>query len=115
MKPIVLALKDLRNTLFSMGIFASLIDSLIVMLVFVLAFMLLEVPWYYSIIPFGVYFAIHHKRKLRQAKLSFVEQKFPDLHEELRTAADNVHRENEIISGLNEDVLKKMRDGKKIV
>ncbi len=108
-KPVVSALKELKKVLFEMGIFASLVDSLLVLLAFVLVFMLILVPWYYALIPFAVYFCFHHIRKLKEASLPYVEGKFPDLKEQLITVADNTDKENEVVQRLNSEVLHKMK------
>ena len=64
MKPIGKALLELRSTLFSIGMFNSLVDSFIVLLFGVLACLLLTVSWYWALIPFLIYFVFKTRKTL---------------------------------------------------
>lgn len=110
MKPIQAALQELKTTVMTMVICHALIDSFVIFLLFVLVFILLNIYWYVSMIPFMIYAVIHTLTLIKYTKYEFIEKKLPFLHEQLRTVADNIHLENDVINALNVDVLRKMRD-----
>ncbi|MBI4145063.1 hypothetical protein HY493_02550 [Candidatus Woesearchaeota archaeon] len=109
MKPIGKALLELRTTLFSIGLFNSLLDSFLVLLFTLLGLILLKLPWELAFIPFAVYFVWHTRTILRALGYNDVEARVPQLREALRTAADSLETENEVVRGLHQEVLDKMR------
>lgn len=109
MKPIGRALLELRSVLFSIGLAASLLDSMIVLLFGVLVALLLSLPWWLALVPFGLYFVWHSRALLRALGYADVERRVPQLREALRTAADSLSQENEVVRGLHQEVLEKMR------
>lgn len=109
MKPIGKALLELRTVLFSIGLFNSLLDSFLVLLFSLLGLILLELPWELAFIPFLVYFVWHTRSILRMLGYNDVETRVPQLREALRTAADSLETENEVVRGLHQEVLDKMR------
>lgn len=111
-KPIALALEETKAALHQLTLFNSIMDSLCVFLISVLIFTLLSINWYYAFIPFILYGTIHTYRALKGITYKFVEEKVPTLKEQLRTAADHVNTENEVVDLLHQDVLKLMRDVK---
>lgn len=110
MKPIQAALTELKTTVMTMVVCNALIDSFVVFLVFVLACLLLNIYWYISLAPFIIYAIIHTMTLVKYTKYEFIEKKVPFLKEQLRTVADNIHLENQVINELNVEVLRKMRD-----
>lgn len=109
MKPIGKALLELRSVLFSIGLCNSLLDSMIVLLFGVLVVLLLSLPWWLALIPFGAYFLWHTRGVLIALGYSDVEKRVPQLKEALRTAADSLALENEVVRALHQEVLDKMR------
>ena len=81
-------------------------------LIGVLACLLISINWYYSFVPFAIYFVFYLKRRARRINYKTVERKAPFLHEKLRTVADNLYKNNEIINSLNQEVLNRIRDVK---
>lgn len=109
MKPIGRALLELRAVMFSTGLFNSLIDSMVVFLLSLLVFLLFGIHWSWSFLPFGIFFIWNTRRKLRKLGYFNVEKKVPELKEALRTAADTVNKENEIVNALHKEVIEKMK------
>jgi hypothetical protein len=110
MKPIAQAIAETRQAVNSIMLFNSIIDALLVLFICSLAAILFHVPWYYALIPFGIYTVVHTRSNLRLANLREVEEKAPELKEQLITVADNLRDTNDIIEELNADVLRKMRE-----
>ncbi len=111
MKKIEHALKELVRTVLSIAFMNSVIDSLVVFLIFLLIFNLTMIKWYYSFIPFFVYFIFNCYLTIRNARIKYIEKQLPFLKEQLITVNDYIKRdENEMISALNEEVLQKMRE-----
>jgi len=110
MKKIEHALQELVRTVLGIALTNSIIDSLVVFLIFLFIFNVTMVKWYYSFIPFVLYFIFNCYFTVRSARINYIEKKLPFLNEQLRTVSDNVSKENDIINALNEDVLQKMRD-----
>jgi len=63
----------------------------------------------WSFVPFGLYFIVNTRKRLRKLGYFNVERQVPELKEALRTAADSVHKENEIVNALHKEVLNKMK------
>lgn len=108
MKTIEKALRELKFNVVIMAATNSLIDSLVVFLIFFLVFLLIQIPFYYTFIPFILYLMLHTWYVIRSAHFEYIERRVPFLREQLRTVADNLHKDNSVINELNEEVLKKM-------
>lgn len=108
-KPIQHALRELRMTLIEINVLTWFLDTLVVFLVSNLAFYLLTLPWVYAFIPTGIYAVIHAWHQRKNTTYQYVEEKVPELKEQLITAADNTDKEYEIVESLNKDVLKSMK------
>ncbi len=85
-----------------------ILDSLLIFLIGLLVCMIFALPWGLSFIPFGIFAVRHTTKKFNRIKLRHVEGKVPELKYQLTTAADNLYRENELVDGLQEDVLRLM-------
>lgn len=109
MKIIENALAEVRKLLILSKVFKSVIDSLIVFLAFFLLFIFIKISWYYAIIPFILHLFIYGRKNLRSIRYSQVEKLVPELNEKLRTAADYVGRDNEVVDALDAEVLKDMK------
>ena len=109
MKIIESALAELRRTLILIKLFNSSIDSILVLVGFILAFVLIKIPWYYALIPFLLHAIIYMPRKMKDVKYLEVEDRVPILKEKLRTVADNLGKSNELIDELNKEVLQEMK------
>lgn len=109
MRAIARALVEIKKLLFFITMFTNFIDSVIVFLVFYFLFILFKIPGYYGVVPALIYFFFFGKKKIRGISYKYVESRVPGLKERLRTAADNLHKENELVSSLNKDVLAEMK------
>lgn len=109
MKRIERALKELKQTVSTIVFLSALLDSFVVLALFILLFRLMSVRWYWAFIPFGLYLLVHAFTSIKKARLDVVEKKVPMLKEQLTTAADTVQVENPIVAALQEEVIAKMR------
>jgi len=109
MKPIGKALLELRTVMLGIGLFNSGIDSMVILLFSLLGLALFGLPWEIALIPFCAYFFIHTRKMLKVLGYSDVESRVPQLREALRTAADNLGGDNEVVRSLHDEVLQKMR------
>ena len=109
-KPIASAIEELKKAALQISLCSAFLDSLIVFMISMLILKLVSVAWYYAFIPFIIYAIIHTLRNLiSHTKLAFIETLVPELKEELRTAADYINKDNELLQSLNLEVLKKMK------
>jgi hypothetical protein len=109
-KPIVLALREAKRSVFIIVLFNSVIDALVALMLLLLGCMLFTLPMWYAVIPALVYALVHTYGNLREINFSKIEEKFPLLNEQLITVADNTKEQNEIVDALNQEVLHKMKE-----
>jgi hypothetical protein len=109
-KPIIAALNEVRSAVTQITLFTCLLDTLVVFLISALVLILVSLPWWYALFVAVVYGALHVWRNLtRHRNLRYVEEKVPELEEQLITVADTTDRENAIVQSLQQDVLQNMR------
>ncbi len=109
-KPILAALQEVRNAVLQITLFSSLLDTLVVFLICTLILILVSIPWWYAAPIALLYGGIHtHRTIKRNTNFAYVEEKAPELQEQLTTVADNTDKENQIVESLQQDVLKLMR------
>ncbi len=109
-KPILAALKEVRSAVSQITVFTALLDTLVVFLICALVLILITLPWWYALFPAVLYGALHTYRNVKKRKnLAYVEEKVPELQEQLITVADNTDKENAIVASLQQDVLRGMR------
>lgn len=109
-KDIELALKELKKTVRSIALTQSLMDCLVVFSLFLLAFILSGVEWWWAGIPAGIYLVFHLITTVRIVNLANIERRVPILYEQLRTAADTVDDENQVINELRQEVINKLKE-----
>ena len=109
-KPIALALKEAKKSIRQIVIFNSIIDTLVMYLIVLLICLVLTLHSWYALIAAIVYGIIHTRGNLKDVNFKSIEDKFPQLKEQLITVADNIKENNEIIEALNAEVLQKMRE-----
>jgi hypothetical protein len=109
-KPIALALREAKKSVLQIVLFNSLIDTLVVYMLLLMACMLLTLPGWYALVPALVYAVVHTYGNLKDVNFLKIEEKFPALKEQLITVADNWKEQNEIVDALNQEVLQKMRE-----
>jgi len=109
-RPIFAALKEVRSAVTQITLFTSLLDALIVFTLCVLVFILIGLEWWYGLAIALAYGSVHTYRSVKKRQnLAYVEEKVPELSEQLTTVADNTDKDNPIVLSLQEDVLRGMR------
>jgi len=109
-KKISQALRELMLTLKTIQVFNSVLDTLIVFSVAMLVITLIgALQWYYGLIIAVPFLIVHTWANLRKVSLKSVEDKVPSLKDALRTSADYIHKENEVVIQLHSEVLQNMR------
>jgi len=109
-KPIAKALREAKTAILRLVILNSFIDTLVVYMLLLLGCTLLTLPRWYALVPALAYSIIHTYGNFKDVNFARIEDKVPELKEQLITVADNLKMENEIIEDLNKEVLKKMKD-----
>ena len=109
MKPIKAAIKELKGTVRTIALTQAMLDSFVVFLLFFFVFIMIQISWYWALVPFVLYAIVHSVLSMRAAKLLRIEEKIPGLSEALRTANDNADKDNPVVNELFEDVLLKMK------
>jgi len=108
-KPIRYALREAKLALWQIALFNSAIDTVVVLMLFILCCLLFSFPQWYALVPTFFYAILHTYGNVKEIKFSTIEKKFPVLDEQLITVADNLKENNEIIDSLNQEVLAKMK------
>ncbi len=109
-KPIIAALQEVRSAVMQITLFTSLLDALVVFLISALVLILITLPWWYAFIIAVLYGVTHTVRNMkRHRNLAYVEEKVPELQEQLITVADTTAQDNAIVESLRQDVLQGMR------
>ena len=93
------------NVLFdNMIIFNTLLMAIIIFLSSYMVLSVLGINIIFSIIPPIIYISIYLFIELRKNKYLMVENRFENLNEKIRTAADNIYSENPIVDELRQEV-----------
>ncbi len=104
------AITEVRSTLAKLLVFEAALNAI---LVFLIAFLLLSIfnlPLIYPIAVAALYFFIYVRNKSKLSKIRMVEQKYSNLNEKLRTAAEYTNEENRVINSLHSEVLQDLRN-----
>ena len=96
-KPISIALREAKQSILQLVLFHSVFDALVMFLLMVLVCLLLSLPKWYALIPTAVYAIIHTYGNLKDVSFQAIEEKYPNLKEQLITVADNWKEQNEIV------------------
>lgn len=102
--------REVRNTIIEVLIIPSLLDGILLFLLFYLILSLFEFHPLLAIIPAAAYtlFIIWRESKINALKL--VEKYYPRLHEKLRTAADYADVDDIMVNELHTEVLQEIRN-----
>jgi len=109
MSQIIQVINEIKKELFKIGIFQSLLHSIIVFLISFIILIPFTIKWFLAFVPAGMWFIGNLFYYTKKRNLEYVESLFPLINEQLRTAKDNLGKDNEIIRRLNQDVLEKAR------
>lgn len=108
-KPIAKALREARSTILQIALFHSALDTLVVLALLLLGTLVFTLPRWYALLAATVYAIVHTHGNLKQVNFRAIEERTPELTEQLITVADNLREQNEIIDQLNTEVLAKMK------
>jgi len=89
--------------------FNTLLNSIILLLLFSIPCLLLDIPYVLGLVGAAVYFVAGMRDNMSENKFAIIEEKYPELYEKLRTAADYSKVENEVVNSLHSDVSQIMR------
>src|SRR3989344_4363308 len=103
------ALKELKNVMLLLHFGSRVIDSLLLFIFFLLLSIIFKFSWFYVLIPSIGYLIFSLVISKVNNIYTKVENKVPELNEQLRTAADNLYKSNPVVDSLNEDVVKNMK------
>ena len=90
--------------------FDIILTSVLIFLGFYLGLLLINFNPWYALFPTLVYLSFLLYIDLNTNKYKIVEDKYAPLYERLRTAADNVDKENEIVDELEQEVVTNLRN-----
>ena len=102
--------REIRRTIIQVLIIPSLLDGVLVFLLFYLLLTLVNLPPLYSLIPALFYTAFIIGKEAGINTLKMVEKYYPNLHEKLRTAADYADVDDIMVDELHADVIKEVRN-----
>ena len=105
MKIFIKAIKEINRTLNFLMVFESILNAAIFFLVVYFLLSLVNLFPILAIIPTIIYFIIRLYANSKSDKRKIVESKYVPLKEKLRTAADNVKKENPVVNELEEEVM----------
>src|SRR3989338_4930364 len=105
MKTFIKVVKEINNTLNFLIIFETALNTAIFFLVVYLLLSLINLYPLLALIPALVYFAARMYTHSKADKRIIVENKYGPLREKLRTAADNIDKENPVVDELQEEVI----------
>lgn len=74
-KPIALALREVKRAVFQIVLFNSLVDVLVAFLLLMLGAMLLNLPGWYALVAVLVYSVVHIRGNLNDVNFSSIEKK----------------------------------------
>jgi len=103
-------LKEVNVNVDEVLAFDIILTSVLIFLGFYLGLMLFNLNPWYALFPTLVYLAFLLYIDLNTNKYKIVESKYAPLYEKLRTAADNVNIENEVIDELEQEVARDLRN-----
>src|SRR3989338_4707989 len=105
MKLFINAIKEINRTLEFLIIFESILNAAIFFLAVYFLLSLVNLYPILAIIPTLVYAGIRLYMNSKSDKRLIVESKYAPLKEKLRTAADNINKDNPVVNELEEEVI----------
>jgi len=104
------AIADIRNTLNKLIIFDTTINAILVFLIALFFLSLFNLHIIYPVAVSLIYFVYYLRKRLKLSKIRVVEQKYKNLNEKLRTAAEYTNEENPVVKELHSEVLGELRE-----
>ncbi len=99
------AVSEVRRSLGRLIIFDTSINAILVFLVSFLLFSFFKLPLVYPAATAAVYFVYVLRKRLRMSKVRIVEQKYKNLNEKFRTAAEYPSEDNPVVKELHSEVI----------
>ena len=110
MKLFINAIKEINRTLEFLIIFESILNAAIFFLAVYFLLSLVNLYPILAIIPTLVYVGIKVYVNSKSDKRLIVESKYAPLREKLRTAADNIEKDNPVVNELEEEVISDLKN-----
>lgn len=109
MKNFKKVLNDVNLTLTDLFLFDLVLNTIII---FLAAYFVLSLFSFYPLgaaVPAVFYLLVAGVKKFRRNKLALVESKYPHLQEKLKTSADYINEDNEVIRTLQDEVTREIQ------
>ena len=104
---------EIKTTFGKISVFESFLKTCLMFLGIYFFLMLFNLFPIFAVIPALLYFFYEIRKLSKQLTINTIEEKYPALNEELRTAKDTMElEENAMLSYLRKDVVKKMKSVK---
>lgn len=103
--PFFKLLREINITFGNITLFSKLLNAVIVFLSLYLILALIKFYPLWSLVPASIYFIVDSALSVRKKHYKDVERVYPNLNEKLRTAADNVSKENPFVIELQKEVI----------
>jgi len=110
MKNFIKVIREINKTLNFFMVFESILNTTIFFLAVYFLLSLVNLFPILAIIPAIIYFVIKLRVSSKSDKRKIVESKYIPLKEKLRTAADNVNKENPVVDELEEEVVNDLKN-----
>ncbi|MBI2656065.1 hypothetical protein HYX06_06605, partial [Candidatus Woesearchaeota archaeon] len=111
MKQFSNVVNEINRTLNEMILFENIVNTTLVFLVFYLVLSVLDLHPIMALIPAAGYLGFYSYISFyRTSKPLMVESKYAPLKEKLRTAADNLDKDNQIVQELEYEVTSEMKN-----
>ncbi|MBI2107762.1 hypothetical protein HYU10_00995 [Candidatus Woesearchaeota archaeon] len=102
-------LREINRTLNELMLFENIINTVLIFLAFYLISSFFRLSFIFSVIPAAAYLIVLTYLRMGVSKARMVEDKYAPLKEKLRTAADNISKDNVIIDELEYEVTNEMK------
>ena len=109
MKSFKKVIKEINATFGILIVFDALLNSIIIFLLSFLVLSLFNFYPNYAFLPATIYLIAFIIKKIIKNHLVDVEKNYINLDEKLRTAADNINKENPVVNELQSDIIKSMK------
>ncbi len=110
MKQFQSVVKEINRTLNELILFENVVNTTIVFLVFYLILSILNFNPLLALLPALLYLGFYSYMSFKSYKPLIVESKYAPLREKLRTAADNIGKDNPIVEELEYEVTTEMKN-----
>jgi len=108
MREIKKAIKNVKRQLVMTKFVDSFLDSLLLSIFLVCVLLLFQLKFFYAFLAGLIFVARGIFKAIRKSSLEEIEKKIPGLRWQLRTASDNLEKDNEIVKKLHEEVYHKI-------